>query len=71
MKMPRIGFRVGRISEPFDNNSKVEVTFDIVVRLGGTHVVSQITHIIHPADVEALPDHGVAWRTDGWSRGDA
>lgn len=71
MKMPRIGFRVARISEPFDRGSKVEVTFDVVVRIGNTRVVSQITHMILAADVALLPDSGVAWRTDGWSRGEA
>lgn len=71
MKMPRIGFRIAQISEPFDNGSKVEVTLDVVMRLGGTRVVSHITHMISTADVALLPEPGCAWRTDGWSRGEA
>lgn len=69
--MPRIGFRVACMSEPFDNHTKIEVTFDIVVRLGGTRAVTQLTHTMHPNDICGLPEPGVSYRTESWARGDA
>lgn len=46
MRMPAITYRVDGISPPFDADKRVEITLDVIIKLGDTQIVSRISRCI-------------------------
>ncbi len=60
MSLPRITYRIDKVSPPFDGGARVEVTIDVVIKLNDTQVASRISHCML-ADKASMIQPGTIW----------